>query len=136
MDAATGTWGREPGKAVPKILDIIVVDDNPEILLMFEEILDLEGHRVRTFEDGKPAISEFRDRPADLVISDLGMPEMTGWQVAQKIRQYDAKVPIVFITAVGEYVDPEKIVALGVLTVLRKPFRLAEVRDILAKITP
>ncbi len=101
---------------------------------MLEEVLSLEGHRSRTFEDGASAIADFRERPADLVITDLGMPEVTGWQVAKLIRDVSSETPIVFITAVGEYVDPELVKSLGISAVLRKPFRLARIREILQEI--
>lgn len=101
---------------------------------MFEEILSLEGHQVRTYEDGAGAVDDFRRQPANLVISDLGMPDVSGWHVAQSIREISPATPIVFITAVGEYVDPQKVKSLGVLAVLRKPFRLTQIKDILQAI--
>lgn len=118
-----------------KSLDIIVVDDNPEILTMFEEILAMEGHKVRVFETAILAVNDFHRQSCDLVISDLGMPDISGWQLARMVRDLDATVPIVFITAVGEYVNPEKVTALGVCAVLRKPFRLAQIKDILEGLT-
>jgi len=116
-------------------LDILVVDDNPDVLTMMREILTLDGHRVRTFGDGASAIMGFQHQPADLVIADIGMPEVTGWQVAQSIREMSTETPIVFITAVGERVDEKMVHLLGISAVLRKPFRLAQLKKTLQDIT-
>lgn len=116
-------------------LDILVVDDNPDILVMMSEILALDGHQVRTFGDGASAITDFQHQPADLVIADIGMPDVTGWQVAQSIRDVSTRTPIIFITAVGERVDEGMVHQLGVSAVLRKPFRISQIRKILREIT-
>ena len=120
---------------MPAKLDIMVVDDNPDVLSMLREILTLEDYQVRTFADGASAIDAFCRRPADLVITDLGMPEVSGWMVAEAIREVSTQTPIVFITAVGEPVDPVIVRQLGVHSVLRKPFKLAQIREILRNIS-
>jgi len=119
---------------MPTSLDIMVVDDNPDVLSMFREILGLEGHLVRAFSEGALAIADFERQPADLVITDLGMPEVSGWEVARLIRQITSETPIVFITAVGEQVDQSIVDRLGVSTVLRKPFKLSQIKNILMDI--
>jgi len=119
---------------MPDALDILVVDDNPDVLSMFREILCLEGHRVRTFADGASAMADFQRAPADLVIADLGMPEVTGWDVARSIREMSAQTPIVFVTAVGQGVDQKAVRRLRVSAVLRKPFRISQIRKILQEI--
>jgi len=116
-------------------LDILVVDDNPEVLSMFREILGMEGHLVRAFGEGALAVADFERQPADLVITDLGMPETSGWEVARLIRQITTETPIVFITAVGEQVDQSIVDQLKVSAVLRKPFKLSQIRNILMGIT-
>jgi CheY-like chemotaxis protein len=115
-------------------LDILVVDDNPEVLAMFREILGMEGHQVRVFDNGTSAVADFRRQSADLIITDLGMPEVSGWEVARQVRRITAKTPIVFITAVGERVDQDIVDQLGVTAVLRKPFKLSQIKDILMQL--
>ncbi len=114
-------------------LRILVVDDNPDVLKMFDEIFALEGHQVAVFNDGQSAIDAFDPQSFDIVITDLGMPDVTGWDVVRAIRAQRADMPIFIITAIGEYVDPDKVNQLGIQAVIRKPFRLAEMRALIAE---
>jgi len=101
---------------------------------MIRDILAMQGHHVRAFADGASAVADFQRWPADLVITDLGMPEVSGWQVARSIRAVSLKTPIAFITAVGERVDEPSLLKLGITAVLHKPFRIAQVLEILQSV--
>jgi len=116
---------------MPAPLNILVVDDNAEVLATIRELLLLHGYRVRAFTEGAAAVADFRRAPADMVITDLGMPEVTGWQVAGAVRQMSATTPIVFITAVSERLDEDALRQLGIAEVLRKPFRISQISRVL-----
>ncbi len=116
-------------------LNILVVDDNPEILMMFKEFLSLDGHRVRTFEDGETALAGFREDRPDIVITDLGMPEISGWQVAETVRKESIEIPIIFITAVSNQVDPALVQRLHIAEVVRKPFKIGQIKDLIYSLT-
>ncbi len=116
-------------------LQILVVDDNPDVLKMLDEILGLQGHRVVACDDGQTAIDTFNQQSFDIVITDLGMPEVNGWDIVQAVRDKSVDLPIFVITAIGEYVDSEKVRELDVQAVIRKPFRIAEINTLIQEYT-
>src|SRR5262245_49972245 len=88
---------------------ILVVDDEPQILRVMRASLPARGYEVRTVSGGREALEEIRKQPPDLVVLDLGMPEMSGLEACQKIRQFSS-VPIVVLSAKGA--ESDKIAAL------------------------
>jgi len=104
---------------------ILVVDDEPQILRVMRASLPARGYEVRTVPGGREALEEIRKQPPDLVVLDLGMPEMSGLEACQKIRQFSS-VPIVVLSAKGA--ESDKIAALdaGADDYVTKPFSLDE----------
>jgi len=98
--------------------EILVIDDDPDIREGLAEALKSEGYAVRTAVDGYDALRQLRSRTADVILLDLMMPRMDGWQfrVAQKREQAGiASIPVIVVTASGaEFTDAN--------AVLRKPF--------------
>lgn len=80
---------------------ILIIDDEPDLLDIIEYNLEKEGYRVFKTEDGKEGISMARDIKPDLILLDLMMPGMSGFEVCEAIRSDDAvkKTPILFLTA-------------------------------------
>ena len=105
---------------------ILFVDDEPAIARLAQVMLKSLGHTVTTF--GKPAdcLAAFRTDPAafDLVITDLTMPEITGVDLAQGIRQVRADIPIILSSGFADEVPDETLKALGIVEVLPKPFQM------------
>jgi DNA-binding response OmpR family regulator len=104
---------------------ILVVDDDIRILRMVKRMLELESFEVITADDGEAALKAFdQDTPA-LVLLDIMMPDMDGYQVCQRIREF-SKVPVIFVTARGE--DKEKVEGLniGADDYVTKPFSAGE----------
>ena len=113
---------------------MLVVDDEDFVRELMSEILEGEHCDVYLAESGSEALSMFRDMEFDAVFTDVGMPGMSGWELAREIKQINANIPIAVITGWGEAVGSHEQKAAGVDWVVAKPFtadRIAElVRDI------
>lgn len=95
---------------------ILVVDDDHDILDAIAEVLTREGYRVVAASDGAEAIARLAAEPIDLILLDLLMPTMSGWEVIE--QRGDAPPPIVVISAAPKDVVPSS----SVRVVLQKPF--------------
>ena len=113
---------------------LLVVDDEDFVRDLLGDILEGEHCEVHLAESGSVALSMFREHEFDGVFTDVGMPGMSGWELAREIRMMNKKVPIAVITGWGEAVGSHEQKAAGVDWVVAKPFtadRIAElVRDI------
>jgi DNA-binding response OmpR family regulator len=105
---------------------IHVVDDEETILLGVGDLLVSEGYRVSTARDGREALERFAaDRP-DLVLLDVMMPEMSGYDVCRAIRRTDLLTPVMMLTAKAEEVDKVVGLELGADDYVVKPFGTGE----------
>jgi signal transduction histidine kinase/ActR/RegA family two-component response regulator len=113
---------------------LLVVDDEDFVRDLLREILEGESCDVCVAASGSEALSLFRETEFDGVFTDVGMPGMSGWELAREIRQTNKQIPIAVITGWGEAVGSHEQKAAGVDWVVAKPFtadRIAElVRDI------
>ena len=87
--------------------NILVVDDNPDKLLLLESALKLAGYRVTTATDGDEALAAIESYQPDLVITDVMMPRMNGYELAQRIRSNPRTkfIPVIMQTAAGRRVE-------------------------------
>ncbi len=83
---------------------IMVVDDDSNINQLIKLYLEKEGYKVETFEDGLQALKAFKDYPPNLVVLDIMLPVMDGWEVCKEIRKF-SEIPIIMLTAKGETFD-------------------------------
>ena len=118
---------------------ILVVDDEPNIVELVKLYLAREGYTVVPAHDGREALERFaQDKPA-LVVLDLMLPELDGWEVCRRIRR-ESDVPIIMLTARGEDIDKIVGLELGADDYLAKPFNprelLARVRAVLRRSGP
>ena len=100
---------------------ILVVDDNKEIREIINILLSGEGYQVIEANDGLKALDQIMQHEFDLIILDVMMPKMDGWQVCREIRQY-SKVPIIMLTAKSDEKDELQGFDLGVDEYITKPF--------------
>lgn len=108
-------------------LTIVVADDDPDIRRLVAEILRDEGYRVLVAANGQEALALVRARAPALVLLDLQMPLLNGWEVLEQLRREDIRVPVVFMTAAYRArVEAERHRVAGFLA---KPF---DVDDLLA----
>ena len=102
---------------------ILVIDDEQEVREVLAEMLSLDGHQVVCAAEGAEGVRTFeQEGPFDLVLTDLSMPGMNGWEVARRIRQLNPQVPIALLTGWGIRPDQEQTRQLGVSAVINKPF--------------
>jgi DNA-binding response OmpR family regulator len=116
---------------------VLVADDEPNIVISLEFLLQQEGYRVQVAHDGQEAWEAIQRQPPDLVLLDVMMPRLSGFDVCQKIRENPAwaRLPIIMLTAKGREVEVSKGLALGADAYISKPFStqelLAQVRALL-----
>ncbi|MEE8590190.1 MAG: response regulator, partial [Spirochaetia bacterium] len=81
---------------------ILIVEDDPAIVMGLEDLLVGEGYLVDAARDGSQAIELYRRRKPDLVVLDIMIPEISGYEVCRRIRKKDAATPILMLTAKGQ----------------------------------
>jgi len=123
---------REQTAGTPKA-NILVVDDEAMVLETLIEVLTGEGHDCTGVTNGKEALARFREGRYDIVLTDLGMPEMSGWEVAAAVKQLSPKTPVAMITGWGVEFDREQLASRGVDLVLAKPFDCNQVASLVSK---
>ena len=100
---------------------ILVVDDEPDLRLALRAVLQRAGHVVAEAADGREALRVFHRLPADLVVLDVSMPELDGWQTLERLREI-SNVPVLMLTAFGTEDDRVKGLRGGADDYLVKPF--------------
>ncbi len=105
---------------------VLVVDDEKEVCAMLSDILSFEGHEVDTASDGFKAIDILSRTSYDIIFTDLGMPGMTGWELAKEIQQMHGPVPVVLMTGWSLEKDEIDMHNSGVCSILSKPFKMNE----------
>jgi len=112
---------------------ILIADDEPNIVLALELLMKREGYEVLTVDDGQKAFDTVREFRPDLILLDIMMPKMDGYEVCQRIRADAAlkNVAIIMLTAKDRAVEREKGLALGADCYITKPF---STRDVIMKV--
>lgn len=87
---------------------ILIVDDEPDITLTLRKGLELNGYDVHSFNDPLVALSSYKPDIYDLLVIDIRMPNMTGFELYRKIKELDSKVRVCFITALETYYEKFK----------------------------
>jgi two-component system response regulator MprA len=106
--------------------DIMVIDDDEKIISLLRRSLTFEGYKVTAAKNGKEGLNELQLFTPDLIILDIMMPHMDGWEVCRRIRAAEIEVPILMLTAKDEVKERVKGLDLGADDYLVKPFALEE----------
>ena len=109
---------------------ILIVEDDPNIAELVQMYLEKEGYNTRIASDGGQGIDLFRQLRPDLVLLDIMLPVMDGWQVCRELRK-TMKMPIIMLTAKGETEDKVSGLEMGADDYIVKPF---EVKELLARV--
>jgi len=109
---------------------ILVIEDEEQVRNLLSAILIKGGHKIETASDGHKGIKIFKEKEFDLVFTDLGMPEISGWQVAENIKGVDKNVPVVLITGWNIELEEREIKDKCVDLVIQKPFEVDHVLNI------
>ena len=104
---------------------ILVVDDDTMNLMRTKVILGQE-YDVLLAESGLDALDTLRDKPVDMVLLDIDMPEMNGIETFECMKQFAAELPVIFLTASGLEEDVFSAIRLGAVNYLKKPYRPQE----------
>ncbi len=113
---------------------ILVGDDEANVRETLVELLVTLGHEVVQAGSGEEILARFEPGRFDLVFTDLGMPDMSGWEVTRRIRERDPAVPVVLVTGWGNQIGVEEAREQGVSRVLAKPFTVQKVTSAIAEI--
>jgi PAS domain S-box-containing protein len=108
---------------------ILLVDAEEAILELVSDILRDAGHEIRTATGGPEALAEFERDAFDLLLCDLGMREMSGWEVVSAVRARDTDLGVVLLTGWGATLSADKVRAYGIDAVLAKPFEMRELLE-------
>jgi two-component system alkaline phosphatase synthesis response regulator PhoP len=110
---------------------ILIVDDEPEMVRGLEDNLRFEGYQTLSARDGRRGLELAVSEAPDLVVLDLMLPGMSGWDVCREIRRRGLDIPVIMLTARGEERDRIEGLELGADDYVSKPFSL---RELLARI--
>jgi two-component system alkaline phosphatase synthesis response regulator PhoP len=110
---------------------ILIVDDEPEIVRGLEDNLRFEGYHTSTAGDGREALAVAAREAPDLILLDIMMPGLSGWDVCRELRGRGIDVPIIMLTARAEEGDRVRGLELGADDYITKPFSL---RELLARV--
>ncbi|WP_432807717.1 hybrid sensor histidine kinase/response regulator [Pantanalinema sp. GBBB05] len=111
------------------IANILLVDDTPDNLRLLAKMLESQGYKVRKTTSGRMALQSAHREPPDLILLDINMPEMNGYEVCQQLKQSEAtqQIPVIFISALDQLGDKVRAFDLGGLDYITKPFQEQEV---------
>lgn len=104
---------------------VLIAEDDPDILALVARLVERAGHNVIRAMDGQEALKQLFDRRPDLVMLDVGMPKLDGWQVLERIREV-SDVPVLMLTAESQEVDKVRGLRQGADDFVTKPFSRQE----------
>ncbi|MDR9467767.1 response regulator [Marinospirillum sp.] len=110
---------------------VLVVDDEPNIVLSLEFLMQQAGFEVKTAEEGETALELVASFQPDLLLLDISLPGISGFEVLETLREQDEfkRLPIIMLTAHGREVEKEKGLALGADDYITKPFSTRQLVD-------
>lgn len=130
-DRTMSAWGVHiigKGIAMRNVYTILAVDDQPDILRHIELSLDMSGYHIVTARDGVTALNLLRTQPVDLILADVAMPHMNGYQLYEAVRANPqwTLIPFIFMSARALDSDVRYGKALGADDYLTKPFKIED----------
>lgn len=105
---------------------ILIVEDDPTLSMIISETLQRDGFEILTAGNGEEGLKMFTRHGADLIVADVMMPRMDGFEMGRQIRQINRSVPLLFLTAKSEIDDIVEGFELGGNDYLKKPFKMLE----------
>lgn len=117
---------------------VLVIDDEMMIRTLIGDLINGMGHEAIVAASGREGVAKFTaaagsGRPFDLVLTDLGMPEMSGWDVVDEVKQHSPETPVALITGWGDQLDPEKMKESHVDRVIAKPFSVDDIKLLMSQ---
>jgi PAS domain S-box-containing protein len=122
-----------PPPSEEKKARILVIDDEEGVRKLLYELLETVGHDVVIASDGEEGLKLFKEASFNMVFTDLGMPGISGWEVAKKVKELNPQIPVTLVTGWGVQVDKEKMKTHGVDFIISKPFNIDQVIGLVQK---
>ena len=118
-----------PQKSALTINNILIVDDTPDNLRLLSKTLIQEGYKVRCAVNGSMALLTIKAKLPDLILLDINMPDMDGFQICKILKESASTkdIPIIFVSAIDEIFDKVRAFELGAVDYISKPFQIPEV---------
>src|SRR5215475_12813023 len=123
---------RELAPATGRAARVLVIDDEHEVRSVLRDVLTSMGHTVVEAASGEEGLACCEREAVDVILADVSMPGMSGWDVAAACRQRFPHVPLGFVTGWGDRLDPEEVSRSGVRFVLSKPFAPVDLQSLVA----
>ena len=113
---------------------ILIVDDEPLVRNSLSELLTLSGYAVSTAPNGKEALNLLKDYNADVIISDMKMPQMDGMQLLKHIKSAKLDIPVILITSFGSIESAVETIKEGAYDYITKPIVDSEIKIIIERL--
>ena len=114
---------------------VLIVDDQDYVRELLRDILNSLGHQVVEAEDGFQALELFEKEAFDAVFTDIGMPGMSGWELARLVRERNSQIPLAILTGWGEAVSSNEQKTAEVNWIVAKPFTVERIAEILKEVS-
>jgi PAS domain S-box-containing protein len=118
---------------IGKSLRVLVIDDEETVRSVLEKLLSQANHQVTVTNDGEKGIQLFQQKEFDIVLTDLGMPGLSGWEVCQRIKKIKQATPVGMITGWGMELSQDKMKEYGLDFILSKPFDFSQVIKVVSE---
>jgi two-component system OmpR family response regulator len=105
---------------------LLIVEDDPEMRDLLRKVLEKEGYRISLAADGHEATTALGRVPFDLIVTDMLMPENGGLELLQRIHETQPRLPVIIITAFGDWGSYSRALELGAAAFISKPLKMAE----------
>ena len=116
---------------------VLLIEDAEDIIYLISSILDDEdGYSLVVATDGEAGLMAVRAETPDLILLDMSLPKLSGWDLIARLRSEQINVPVIALTAHAMRDDRERALALGCTDYLAKPFEIDELLDVLERHTP
>jgi CheY-like chemotaxis protein len=116
-----------PITPAPRPARLLLIEDEPEVQAVLAELLREAGYSVAVASDGLEGVEHCERESVDVVLSDISMPGISGWDVAARLRTRHPHIPIGFVTGWGDQLDQERLAGTGVDFVVAKPFQAHDI---------
>jgi DNA-binding NtrC family response regulator len=108
-------------------VSILIVDDEEMMRSLLEKILGREGYKIKTAEDGVAALDVLRTEKIDIIISDMKMPRMNGFELLKIVKKEHPRIGVIIMTAYGDTYTVKDALLLGADEYMTKPFKSYEI---------
>ena len=119
--------GRHGGRGMKSEISILIVDDEPTMRNLLEKILAREGYQMHSLGDGYAALEYLKSNHVDIVVSDMKMPKMDGFELLKNIKEHHPGVGVIIMTAYGDTYTVKDALLLGADEYITKPFKSYEI---------